>query len=467
MKPAGTATSDDAATLSFLKDRLRDTADRLGADSRMVENELIPPKRVYTTEKMRVMLDDGTRRSLTAIVVLHCAPYQPTYHHPYKGGVRFSPSVTTELLEALAMEMTLKCAVTNLQLGGGKSGVRLDKEPYLYSQAELERITEAFCETYAREDAVINPHFYVPAPDYGTNSRLMDVLDAKFWEIVKPAPDGTPVTGKGLESGGIPGREEATGRGALIVLQELLQAKRISLPQNPRVIVQGLGNVGGHFIRLAQQDPEFKRTMRIKIVGVSNISGAVYNPKGIPYEKLAALKDASLEALGGEHLDTARKNELLTMPCDILVPAATGSAITAANAPDIEAKVILELANGPTTHDADAILRERKIIVVPDILANAGGVTVSRSEWSHGFGNPPHAVELHKTEIEIRMLLAQVMRVATEYVCQAADEYHANDLREAAWLAGVQRIMHGLYRKHGKHYYDTPLRNWDAIIARS
>ncbi|MBI4134169.1 MAG: Glu/Leu/Phe/Val dehydrogenase [Candidatus Terrybacteria bacterium] len=403
----------------------------------LVENELMRFKmRELTFDKIRVELDDGSYRSFAATVVLHCLPY-PTHEKPYKGGIRMSPAVTPEILRALAVEMTLKCGVVDIEFGGAKAGIVLEKPASAYSRKELHRIVEAVAATLI-DNAIIGPRDYVPATDVGTMPEHMDIIHRKFWELTRGQRDGAPVTGRTPENGGLPLRVEATGLGGLVVLERVLEQGVIPHTGDfPKLIVQGLGQVGGNFMRLAA-------AKGFPILGVSNTTGAVYNPDGIDVRTLPQEPNAPLDAVAGEHIDNAA---LLIKPCDILVPAAVENAINAENAASVDVKAVLELANHPTTGDADAILAKRGITVIPDILANAGGVFVSFEEWALSF-QARHRIEIPRTDAEVRRNLTDEMRQATDEVFAFAKRYQTT-LRNAAWLKGINRVSQALLRKHG------------------
>jgi glutamate dehydrogenase (NAD(P)+) len=347
----------------------------------------------------------------------------------------------------LAFEMTFKCGVVDLEFGGGKSGIRLKKPVNQYSSKEITRVMEAFSEVFIREHKIISPRYYVPATDMGTTPENMDTIHGKFWEAARDGSTsgavGTAVTGRTVENGGIPGREEATALGGLIVLDKLREIGRMpKLRNNPTVIVQGLGQVGANFVRLAHQ-------REYKIIGVSNISGAVYNPGGIDPSEFPKLPNGSIDPNGSlDHVtgEQCTTEEILLKSCDILVPAAVENVITQANAKKIRCKVLLELANHPTSQAGESEL-SKKIYVIPDIFANAGGVSASFWEWSLSLGHPRHRIQTPETLEEVRSKLTAQMQVATESMLWYANKYNT-DLRGAAWLKATDRISSKLVRKH-------------------
>jgi glutamate dehydrogenase (NAD(P)+) len=286
---------------------------------------------------------------------------------PSKGGLRYSPDVTLDEVKALAAWMTWKCAVLNIPFGGAKGGVRCD--PSKLSPLVLEKITRRYTSNLID---VFGPDRDVPAPDMNTNEQVMAwIMDTYSMHMRKTEP--AVVTGKPLLLGGSLGRREATGRGCMIVTTKALRKLGLK-PKDTTVVVQGFGNVGSVTAQLL-------REQGCKIIGIGDISGAFYNKKGIDIEKALAWVQNNRTLAGFPGAETMNANELLELECDVLVPAAKEDQITHLNAPKIKAKIICEGANGPTAAHADPILQEKGILVIPDILANAGGVTVSYFEW--------------------------------------------------------------------------------------
>jgi glutamate dehydrogenase (NAD(P)+) len=313
--------------------------------------------------------------------IFHAFRAEHSHHRlPTKGGIRYAPNVDLDEVAALAALMTLKCAIVDVPFGGAKGGIDLD--PHDYEVDELERITRRYTTELVRKN-FIGPGVDVPAPDMGTSEREMSWI-ADTYNMLTPNSVDTNacVTGKPVTQGGIRGRREATGRGLQYVLQEFFRhpdlVKRTGLSGNlagKRVVVQGLGNVGSHFARLIQDDGAV-------IVGVGERHGTLSAPDGLCLEAVLAHRQATGSIRhfpGAQTLD--RPTDCLELDCDILVPAALENQITAANASRIRAPLIVEAANGPTTSEADAILRQAGKIIIPDIFANAGGVTVSYFEW--------------------------------------------------------------------------------------
>ena len=335
-------------------------AERMGLEEEMRES-LRRCHREFTVN-FPVQMDDGRRQMFTGYRVHHNESLGPT-----KGGIRYHEDVTLDEVKALAMWMTWKCAVMDLPYGGGKGGVTVN--PKLLSPSELENLTRR----YATEISyIIGPYKDIPAPDVNTNSQIMAWI-ADTFAMHQGVSVPAVVTGKPIRLGGSEGRFEATGRGIFYCAQESSQKIGMSLAGS-KVAVQGFGNAGYVSAYLLQD-------AGAKIVAASDTSGAVYNGKGLDARALATFKQAGgrlADSGGGDLIDPAA---LLELPVDILVPAALEEQITSANASRIKAKLVLEAANGPTTPDADATLADAGITVVPDIVANAGGVIVSYFEW--------------------------------------------------------------------------------------
>jgi len=319
-----------------------------------------PEKQVIVA--VPVLLDNGEVEVFTGYRVLY-----NTARGPAKGGIRFDLQVTLDEVKALAAWMTWKCAVVNLPFGGSKGGVVCD--PATMSMGELERLTRRYT---AGIISLLGPDSDVPAPDVNTNERMMAwIMDT--YSMHKRHTVTAVVTGKPVAMGGSLGRREATGRGCMIVTREAL--KQLNMPiQGTRVVVQGFGNVGSISAQLMQEQG-------MKIVGVSDKEGGLYNPKGLDVKELMQHVKEHRVLSRYPNAEPVSNADLLTLECDVLVPAALENVITEENASRIRARIICEGANGPTSADADPILQDAGIMVIPDILANAGGVTVSYFEW--------------------------------------------------------------------------------------
>jgi glutamate dehydrogenase (NADP+) len=318
------------------------------------------------TTKMRLMIrmDDGSRKSFLA---WRCR-YDDT-RGPTKGGIRFHPDSSVEEVETLAFWMTFKCAVMDLPYGGGKGAVRVD--PRALSKSELERLSRAYIQAFAR---VVGPTRDIPAPDVYTNAMIMGWMADEYNQIMGEVAPAV-ITGKPIALGGSLGRNDATARGGYYLVRHL--ADELGLNGDMRVAIQGFGNAGQFYARFAAGDGQ-------RVVAVSDSSGAIHKEAGLDVDRLIAGKEAGrpVTAMASELGATViAAEDLIAVDCELLVPAALEDMITAENAASIKAKVVLELANGPVTPDADRILEERGVVVLPDILANAGGVTVSYFEW--------------------------------------------------------------------------------------
>jgi glutamate dehydrogenase (NAD(P)+) len=387
-------------------------AERLGL-SQPMRAILRKPKRELIVN-FPVRMDNGDVEMFTGYRVQH-----NINRGPAKGGIRFSPEVSLDEVRALAMWMTWKCAVVGIPFGGAKGGVICD--PHTLSRSELERLSRR----YATEISIlIGPDSDIPAPDMNTNPQIMAwIMDTYSMHQGYSVP--AVITGKPLAIGGSEGRFEATGRGVMVVTREALQHLGMR-PEACALVIQGFGNVGSISARLLHQ-------LGCNIVGLSDIHGGVYNPQGIdvPLALRYSKEHGSLRGLPGTEAVT--NAELLELPCDVLVPAALENQLTRRNAARIKAKLIVEAANGPTTPDADSILNDRGITVVPDILANAGGVTVSYFEWVQDLQR------FFWAEPEINARLESIMTRSFDAVVQKADEQQTN-LRMGAYLLAVARV---------------------------
>jgi len=371
------------------------------------------PKRELTVN-FPVKMDDGSVKIFTGFRVHHS-----TTRGPSKGGIRYHPDVTLDEVRALAMWMTWKCAVVGIPYGGAKGGVVCD--PKKMSLRELENLTRR----YATEIAVLMcPEGDIPAPDVNTNPQIMAwIMDTYSMHRGYSTP--AVVTGKPVEIGGSLGRTEATGRGVMFTTREALKHRGIPM-EGATVAVQGYGNVGSITAYLMQDKG-------CKIIAASDSQGGVYNPKGFDARDLQRFKHDNGTVVGYPGTDTVTNHELLELECDVLVPAALEKVITAENAPRMKARLIAEGANGPTTPEADEILCDRGIFVVPDVLANAGGVTVSYFEWVQGLQF------FFWSEREINIQLREIMVRSFEDVLRIAEEKKV-DMRVAAYILAIDRV---------------------------
>jgi glutamate dehydrogenase (NAD(P)+) len=368
-----------------------------------------------------VLMDDGNYQVFTGYRVQHNFARGPA-----KGGIRYSPDVSLDEVRALAAWMTWKCAVVNIPFGGAKGGIICD--PRQMSPTELERLTRRYT---AELLDFIGPERDVPAPDMNTNEQVMAWMMDTYSMHARHTVTAV-VTGKPVEIGGSRGRREATGRGLLIVCDEACKLFNMSI-KDTRVAIQGSGNVGGTAAYLMHDQG-------YKVVGMGDITGALYNPAGLEVRAvLAYLKEnKTVEGFPGAEIVT--NEDLLEVECEILIPAATENVITSHNADRLKCKILAEGANGPTTAEADDIIFDKNIFVIPDILANAGGVTVSYFEWVQD------RMGFFWTENEVNSRLSDIMVNSFSTVVEFADKFKVNT-RMACYMVAIDRVA-----------YDTRLR---------
>jgi glutamate dehydrogenase (NAD(P)+) len=398
--------------------RFEAAAQKLGLEDGVYRYLKYPSKEI--TVYVPVALDNGHLEVFVGYRVLHSA-----VRGPGKGGIRFAPNVSIDEVRALAAWMTWKCAVVNIPFGGAKGGVICD--PTKLSRGELERITRRYT---AELSEWLGPERDVPAPDLGTNDQTMAWVMDTYAMHVRQATTAV-VTGKPLDLGGSQGRREATGRGLMMCCDKAIH-KLGMYRQNCRVIVQGFGNVGS-------QSAQLMHEAGYKIIGVADIHGGLYNEKGFDIPKLVEWVYGERKPLpefpgGGEKLSA---REVLFRPCDILVPAATENQITTENASRVDCKILCEGANGPTTSHADPIIEKKGIFIIPDILGNAGGVTVSYFEWvqdRQGF---------FWREREVNDRLQDVMERSFDEVVRYAEAHKVNN-RIAAYIVAIDRVARAL-----------------------
>ena len=402
--------------------RFDEAARKLGLDEGL--QKVLRSPALELTVAIPVLLDDGRLEVFTGYRVQHSIARGPA-----KGGIRFAPDVTLDEVRALSSWMTWKCAVVNIPFGGGKGGVICD--PALMSDAELERLTRRYT---AEIIDILGPERDVPAPDMNTNQQTMSWIMDTYSMHVRHTVTAV-VTGKPLDLGGSRGRTEATGRGCMIVTMQALRKFGLD-PASTRVIVQGFGNVGGMAARLMAR-------AGFKIICVIEVDAAVYNPHGIDIDALQRHRKETGSIAGFAHAEDVDRDDAMYRECDVLLPAAKENVITSANAGRIQAKIICEGANGPTTPEADAILAEKKIFVLPDILANAGGVTVSYFEWvqdRQGF---------FWNEQLVNGRLEEIMVASFRDVLTYAEKHQVHN-RMAAYMLAIDRVanaikMRGIY----------------------
>jgi len=384
-----------------------------------VLNILIEPKRIIEVE-ISIRMDNGIVKVFKGFRSQH-----NDSRGPFKGGIRYHPDVSADEVKALSMWMTWKCAVANIPFGGGKGGVICD--PKKMSRGELERLSRGYVRAISK---FIGMDIDVPAPDVNTNAQIMDwMLDE--YELIIGKKQPAAITGKSIGLGGSEGREDATGLGGVFILVEAVSDLGI---KNKTVAVQGMGNVGFTIAKLL-----YKRGF--KIVALSDSKGGIYSPDGINPEQamICKLEKGSVSECcqASPNCKKITNEELLELNVDILIPSALENQITKENADKIKAKLILEMANGPTTPEADEILERKKISVIPDILANAGGVTVSYFEWVQ------NRQGYYWTEEDVNEKLGLIIKKAYYDVIRTAKKENCS-LRTAAYILSVSRVANAL-----------------------
>jgi glutamate dehydrogenase (NAD(P)+) len=394
-------------------------AKKLNLDEGLMKVLRTPNREI--TVYIPVAMDNGKLEVFTGYRVQHSIARGPA-----KGGIRYSPDVTLDEVRALAAWMTWKCAVVNIPFGGAKGGVICD--PHKMSSGELERMTRRYT---AELVEFIGPEKDVPAPDVNTNEQIMAWMMDTYSMHVRQTVTAV-VTGKPINIGGSRGRREATGRGVMIVCDEAIKKLGLSR-ESTRVIVQGFGNVGSNAAILMHE-------AGYKVIGIIEMDGSLYNKNGIDVKALAEYrtKNKTMQKFpGAEAADPA---ELLVTDCDILIPAATENQITSKNADRIKCKILAEGANGPTTAVADDILADKKVFVIPDILANAGGVTTSYFEWvqdRQGY---------FWKESVVNEQLGDIMKTAFRDVVQYAETHHVNN-RIASYMLAIDRVAYTIRQR--------------------
>lgn len=376
--------------------------------------EILKQPQRFLEVSFPVVMDDGSVKVFTGYRSQHNDALGPT-----KGGLRFHPDVYADEVKALSMWMTFKCSVLGLPYGGGKGAVKCN--PKELSTGELERVSRGFIQAISQ---IIDADKDIPAPDVYTNPQIMAWMIDEFSKIREKNVFGL-LTGKPLIIGGSKGRNEATGRGCVVVAKAAAQKLGIKV-EGARVAVQGFGNAGSVAARLLHE-------AGAKVVAVSDSKGGIYNEDGLDPVAVNAFKAKTTTVVGFPGSKTITNNDLLTSDVDILIPAAFENQITEANAKDVKAKIISEAANGPTTPEADEILHQKGIMVIPDILASAGGVTVSYFEWVQNLMN------FYWTEEEVNNRLEQMMIQSFETVY----DMHVKEkvsMREAAFMVAVKRV---------------------------
>lgn len=391
-----------------------------------VEDILSHPERVIEMS-IPVKMDNGCLRVFRGYRVQH-----NSVRGPYKGGIRFHPDVDVDEVKALATWMTMKCAVANLPLGGGKGGVEVN--PKELSRRELEALSRGYATAFAE---FIGPEVDIPAPDVYTNAQIMDWITDEYSKIRGRNVLGV-VTGKSLAVGGSVGRADATSQGGVYILNEMLKETGQNAA-DMTVVVQGFGNAGSHVAEMLHKQG-------FKVIGVSDSKGALYCEEGLHPDKALSCKVEKGQVgecvLAGQSCRMTSNEELLELECDVLVLSALENQVTAENAGRVRAKVILELANGPVTPEADAILEQKGVKVIPDILANSGGVTVSYFELVQ------NKMNYFWTAEEVQEQLKKKMVEAWHAVSENAKKYSCS-YRTAAFITAMRRLESAIKQRKG------------------
>ena len=402
--------SENLNLFTSTQDVIKEALTKLGYSEEMYEL-LKEPLRMLTV-RIPVRMDDGSTKVFTGYRSQHSDAAGPS-----KGGVRFHPDVNEEEVKALSMWMTLKAGIVNLPYGGGKGGVVCD--PRQMSMGELERLSRGYVRAISQ---IVGPTKDIPAPDVYTNSQIMAWMMDEYSHIREFDSPGF-ITGKPLVLGGSHGRDKATAEGVTICIKEAAKKRGIDI-QGARVVIQGFGNAGSFLAK-------FMHDAGAKVIGISDAYGALHDPNGLDIDYLIDRRD-SFGTITTLFENTITNQQLLEVDCDILVPAAISNQITEKNAADIKASIVVEAANGPTTMEATKILTERGILLVPDVLASSGGVTVSYFEWvqnNQGY---------YWTEEEVHAKLHETLISAFNNIYETAQTRGVN-MRLAAYMVGVRR----------------------------
>lgn len=390
-----------------------DKAASLGNFKEEFINSLRNPNREVRIS-IPVQMDDGSKKFFEG--------YRVEYNNalgPYKGGIRYHYDTDINEVKALAFWMALKCAVAGIPMGGGKGGITVD--PKGLSKKELENLSRGWVRGLVD---ILGPNKDVPAPDVNTTPEIMSWMSDEYEKLTGDKTKAT-FTGKPIENGGSEGRGVATGLGGFYVFEQLRE--KLNLPEECTVVIQGFGNVGSNAARIFVENGH-------KVIAVSDAKGAILNENGLDIAKLEIYKKERGSLSGFPESKDITNAELLELPCDLLVPAAFENQITDTNARNIKSKVILELANGPTTPEADEILFKNGVSIIPDILANSGGVTVSCFEWEQNLKGE------HWSEEQVNQKLCEMMNIAAEQIFEKAKSVNT-DLRRGAFILALERIQ--------------------------
>ncbi len=367
-----------------------------------------------------VEMEDGSTKVFTGYRCQHNNVFGP-----YKGGLRYHPDVTTDSIKALSMWMTLKCSLVGVPFGGGKGAIACDSQTLTVK--ERERMTRSYVRALG---SILGPETDIPAPDVFTDAQVMAWIADEYSSNMR-GPSFGVVTGKPLAVGGCVGRNEATGRGVFFVAREAAQAFKIPF-EKARIAIQGFGNVGSNAAKLFADSG-------CSIVAVSDVSGGIYNENGLDVCKLIEHVEETGFVKDFPESQDITNQELIAMDCDILVPAALENQITGSNAADVKAKIVVEGANGPTTPDADQILKDKDVLVVPDILANSGGVTVSYFEWvqnNYGF-----RWDLATVNRRLEEKMSDAFKTVYNYYCEKCVD---SDMRTGAYMYSIKRLAEAM-----------------------
>jgi glutamate dehydrogenase (NAD(P)+) len=408
--------TEEQTPLTVAISQLKLASRKLGLDSGM-QKMLSQPKRSISVS-IDIRMDNGSVEVFNGVRVQHWDA-----RGPFKGGIRYYPNITLGEVTALAMLMTWKCAIANIPFGGAKGGICVDTKKL--SQNELERLTRRYVSLISE---YLGPHMDIPAPDMYTDSQTMAWIMDTYSQL-KGYRIPESVTGKPVEIGGSWGRTEATGRGVIYCVKQSAENNGIKL-KGAKVAIQGFGNVGYHAAVGA-------REIGCKVVAVSDSTGGIYCPNGLNPQEVLMYKEKNQTVQGYENSKNITNEELLELQCDVLIPAALQNQITHKNADKIKAKMVAEGANGPTTNEADKILYEKEICLIPDILANSGGVTVSYFEWVQNLTREqwPRETVNHNLEEKMTKAFNDVEAIVVR---------EESDMRTGALMLGVGRVANAI-----------------------
>lgn len=403
-------------TLNIYKNTLSEleNANKFAKSDQKIVKILENPERIIILH-LPVLMDNGDLRIFEGFRIQN-----NNYRGPYKGGIRFHPNVSMIEIEALALLMTIKCAVVNLPFGGAKGGIIVN--PKELSQNELKRLTRVYTRQLFSN---IGPDKDIPAPDVNTNSQTMKWIVDEYSHLAGQHTPGV-VTGKPIEDGGSFGRDTATAQGGAFVLFEHLKHKPLPKKEKIKVSIQGFGNAGYNIAKILYKSG-------FTITALEDSKGAIFNNNGLDPDKVKKHKSQTGSVVNFTDAENVENEKFFALDSDILIPAALENAITIDNANNIKAKIILELANGPTTREAELILKQKKVIIIPDILANAGGVTVSYFEWLQNQNNEQWP------ESDVEQKLRKVMTKAYREVSQFSNTHNCT-LKEASFAIALNKI---------------------------